>query len=89
MWSDVVEKIMECVLSSFYNQSSAIQEEVKKLDGQRMLPGFNYCNFFTVKVIYFHSLLLCVLSCHDNYFCLLDSFESIHEFNENCSFSLS
>jgi len=51
MWTAVVNKIKEKLLSCFFQQVLTLQEDIKRLDSQRLLPGWNYCSFFILKVI--------------------------------------
>ncbi|KAI9486248.1 MAG: trafficking protein particle complex subunit 10 [Benjaminiella poitrasii] len=49
LWSSFVEKMKECILSSFDMQVLQIQEDTRRLDMQRHMPGWNYCTFFILK----------------------------------------
>ena len=51
MWDSVVNKIKEKLLANFFQQVLTLQEDIKRLDSQRLLPGWNYCSFFILKVI--------------------------------------
>lgn len=44
-----MEKMKECILSSFDMQVLQIQEDTRRLDMQRHMPGWNYCTFFILK----------------------------------------
>lgn len=44
-----MEKMKECILSSFDLQVLQIQEDTRRLDMQRHMPGWNYCTFFILK----------------------------------------
>ncbi|KAJ1959549.1 hypothetical protein IWQ62_004566, partial [Dispira parvispora] len=48
-WHDVFARIKECVVQSFYRRVTHYQEDVRRLDAQRMMPGWNYCTFFILK----------------------------------------
>ncbi|KAJ1654573.1 hypothetical protein IWQ61_005523 [Dispira simplex] len=48
-WNDVFVRIKECVVQSFYHRVTHYQEDVRRLDAQRMMPGWNYCTFFILK----------------------------------------
>jgi hypothetical protein len=39
----------EAILSSFDMQVLQIQEDTRRLDMQRHMPGWNYCSFFILK----------------------------------------
>lgn len=44
-----MEKMKESILSSFDLQVLQIQEDTRRLDMQRHMPGWNYCTFFILK----------------------------------------
>lgn len=49
LWTNFMEKMKECILSSFDMQVLQIQEDTRRLDMQRHMPGWNYCTFFILK----------------------------------------
>lgn len=49
LWTSFMEKMKECILSSFDLQVLQIQEDTRRLDMQRHMPGWNYCTFFILK----------------------------------------
>lgn len=49
MWNSVVNKIKEKLLANFFQKVLVLQEDIKRLDSQRLLPGWNYCSFFILK----------------------------------------
>ncbi|KAG0193307.1 hypothetical protein DFQ28_005750 [Apophysomyces sp. BC1034] len=49
LWAGFVEKMKDCILSSFDMQVLQIQEDTRRLDMQRHMPGWNYCTFFILK----------------------------------------
>ncbi|KAG0746393.1 hypothetical protein G6F57_006571 [Rhizopus arrhizus] len=49
LWTSFMEKMKECILSSFDMQVFQIQEDTRRLDMQRHMPGWNYCTFFILK----------------------------------------
>ncbi|KAG2194871.1 hypothetical protein INT47_002665 [Mucor saturninus] len=49
LWTQFMEKMKECILSSFDMQVLQIQEDTRRLDMQRHMPGWNYCTFFILK----------------------------------------
>ncbi|GAA5815085.1 hypothetical protein MFLAVUS_008591 [Mucor flavus] len=49
LWSTFIEKMKECILSCFDMQVLQIQEDTRRLDMQRHMPGWNYCTFFILK----------------------------------------
>lgn len=48
-WVDFIEKISESVLASFTSQIISLEEDTRRLDSQRLLPGWNYCQYFILK----------------------------------------
>ena len=49
MWQDILGKVKEGVLQSFDSRVSHYEEDIRKMDSQRTLPGWNYCTFFILK----------------------------------------
>ncbi|KAI9245959.1 Cullin family-domain-containing protein [Sporodiniella umbellata] len=49
LWTTFIEKMKECIISSFDMQVLQIQEDTRRLDMQRHMPGWNYCTFFILK----------------------------------------
>jgi hypothetical protein len=48
-WVDVVAKIKEGLLFSFDSAVSLREEEVRRSESQRQMPGWNFCTFFILK----------------------------------------
>ncbi|KAK0725038.1 trafficking protein particle complex subunit 10 [Lasiosphaeris hirsuta] len=48
-WADTIGKVKELILSSFDTRVSQYEEDIKERDGQRALPGWNFCTFFILK----------------------------------------
>ncbi|KJZ80064.1 hypothetical protein HIM_00778 [Hirsutella minnesotensis 3608] len=48
-WGDLVAKFKGLILSSFDCRVSQYEEDIKEKDGQRSLPGWNFCTFFMLK----------------------------------------
>jgi hypothetical protein len=48
-WADLFESILDGLASSFGSLLTQAQEDVRKMDSQRLIPGFNFCNFFMLK----------------------------------------
>ncbi|KAK4445094.1 trafficking protein particle complex subunit 10 [Podospora aff. communis PSN243] len=48
-WADLIGKIKELILSCFDTRVSQYEEDIKERDGQRLLPGWNFCTFFILK----------------------------------------
>ncbi|KAI0636805.1 trafficking protein particle complex subunit 10 [Trametes polyzona] len=49
VWADLVTKIKEGVLSAFDTALVQREEEVRRSEGQRQMPGWNFCTFFILK----------------------------------------
>ncbi|KAJ3124288.1 hypothetical protein HK100_011288, partial [Physocladia obscura] len=49
VWNEFFAKIRELILSSFDAKLSLYEEDTRRLDAQRLLPGWNYCQFFILK----------------------------------------
>lgn len=48
-WEDLFNKMKECITASFEHYVALSLAEIKKLDQQRLNPGWNYCSFFLLK----------------------------------------
>jgi hypothetical protein len=48
-WADLVTKIKDGLLSAFDSVVSQREVEVKRSEGQRQMPGWNFCTFFIIK----------------------------------------
>lgn len=49
-WTDLIAKLKEGILTTFDAYVTARGEEIKRSESQRMLPGWNFCTFFILKV---------------------------------------
>ena len=49
-WKEVEEKLKEGVMGGFESYVSGRREEIAKSEGQRLLPGWNFCTYFILKV---------------------------------------
>ena len=50
-WNELIAKIKEAIISSFTMQINHADEDTRRLDQQRLIPGWNYCQFFILKVL--------------------------------------
>jgi hypothetical protein len=50
VWAELMNKIKDGVLSTFDSAVSQREEEVRRSEGQRQMPGWNFCTFFILKV---------------------------------------
>ncbi|CDO72874.1 hypothetical protein BN946_scf185002.g59 [Trametes cinnabarina] len=49
VWADLITKIKEGILSAFDAALTQREEEVRRSEGQRQMPGWNFCTFFILK----------------------------------------
>ncbi|TWU78572.1 hypothetical protein ED733_003718 [Metarhizium rileyi] len=48
-WNDLISKFKGLILSSFDMRVTQYEEDIREKDGQRSLPGWNFCTFFILK----------------------------------------
>ncbi|KAF9911607.1 hypothetical protein BX616_010548 [Lobosporangium transversale] len=49
LWAEFTEKMKEGILTSFDQHVLTFEEDIRRLDSQRQMPGWNYCTFFILK----------------------------------------
>ncbi|KAF9291883.1 hypothetical protein BGZ68_001437 [Mortierella alpina] len=49
LWADFTEKMKEGIVASFDQNVLTFEEDIRRLDSQRQMPGWNYCTFFILK----------------------------------------
>ena len=49
-WADLISKIKEGILSAFDSAVAQRSEDVKRSESQKLMPGWNFCTFFILKV---------------------------------------
>ncbi|KAG0299826.1 hypothetical protein BGZ98_009724 [Dissophora globulifera] len=49
LWADFTEKMKEGIMTSFDQNVLTFEEDIRRLDSQRQMPGWNYCTFFILK----------------------------------------
>ncbi|KAI8998488.1 trafficking protein particle complex subunit 10 [Trametes punicea] len=49
VWADLISKIKEGILSAFDAALTQREEEVRRSESQRQMPGWNFCTFFILK----------------------------------------
>ncbi|KEH32523.1 hypothetical protein MTR_4g126280 [Medicago truncatula] len=49
-WEDLESKIMECIRNTVDRRVQFYEDEIRKLSEQRLMPVWNFCNFFILKV---------------------------------------
>ena len=50
VWADLISKIKDGLLSALDNSVLSREEELKRSEGQRHMPGWNFCTYFILKV---------------------------------------
>ena len=50
IWTDLIAKMKDGIISAFDSAVAMREEEVKRSEGQRQMPGWNFCTFFILKV---------------------------------------
>ncbi|THG14027.1 hypothetical protein TEA_023277 [Camellia sinensis var. sinensis] len=50
-WEDLESKIMECIRNTLDRRIQFYEDEIRKLSEQRLMPVWNFCNFFILKVV--------------------------------------
>lgn len=48
-WDELMTKLKSLILSSFDQRVTQYEDDIKERDGQRTLPGWNFCTFFILK----------------------------------------
>ena len=48
-WKDFIAKVKELLVVSIDAQFASYEEDVRKVDSQRQMPGWNFCTFFVQK----------------------------------------
>ena len=49
-WAELLSKVKDGLLFAFDTAESQRDEEVKRSESQRSMPGWNFCTFFILKV---------------------------------------
>ncbi|KAJ3374225.1 hypothetical protein GGF31_007744 [Allomyces arbusculus] len=49
VWGEFFQRIKDGILTSFDTQVMRYDEDIQRLDAQRMMPGWNFCQFFLLK----------------------------------------
>ncbi|KAI6045646.1 trafficking protein particle complex subunit 10 [Pisolithus marmoratus] len=49
VWADLISKLKDGLLAAFDTAVLAREEEVKRSEGQRHMPGWNFCTYFILK----------------------------------------
>lgn len=59
IWAEFVSKIKDGIIAAFGAAVSAREEEVKRSEGQKTMPGWNFCTFFLLKACIIFVSQLC------------------------------
>lgn len=51
-WSDLLSKMKEGIISTFDAHIVQREEEIRRSETQRQMPGWNFCTFFILKVCF-------------------------------------
>lgn len=49
-WAELIGKVKEGILAAFEASVAQREDEVKRSEGQRQMPGWNFCTYFILKV---------------------------------------
>lgn len=49
-WAELLSKVKDGILSAFDSAVSSRDDEVRRSESQRSMPGWNFCTFFILKV---------------------------------------
>ena len=50
VWVEAMTKLKEGITSAFDAAVAQREEDVKRSEGQKLMPGWNFCTFFILKV---------------------------------------
>lgn len=48
-WSQTIEMLADAIFWSFWSQAGALAEDIRRLEAQKELPGWNFATFFAIK----------------------------------------
>jgi hypothetical protein len=48
-WAFFFSRVKEAILASFSATLAQVEEDARRLDSQRLVPGWNYCQYFVLK----------------------------------------
>ncbi|KAF7964535.1 hypothetical protein HWV62_6039, partial [Athelia sp. TMB] len=49
VWVELISKVKEGIIYAFDSSFSQREDEVRRSEGQRLMPGWNFCTFFILK----------------------------------------
>lgn len=50
-WAELISKVKDGLLSAFDGAVAQREEDVRRSEGQRQMPGWNFCTYFILKVM--------------------------------------
>jgi hypothetical protein len=62
IWADLVNKIKDGLLYALDSSVSQREEEVRRSESQRQMPGWNFCTFFILKACLIHVIFERILA---------------------------
>ncbi|KAH6578982.1 hypothetical protein BASA61_010562 [Batrachochytrium salamandrivorans] len=55
VWIDFIDRIKDGLMSSMAQQVAQYEDDTRRLEQQRMMPGWNYCQYFILKEAIAHT----------------------------------
>lgn len=49
-WAEIISKLKEGIIAAFDSAVTLREEEVRRSESQKTMPGWNFCTFFVLKV---------------------------------------
>jgi trafficking protein particle complex subunit 10 len=81
IWAELLNKMKDSILGSFSQAVLQREEEIRRSESQRQMPGWNYCTFFILKVSHApESFDLSLILAQES---LANSFEGVHLFEDS------
>ena len=57
-WAEFFNRVKECIVNCGKQLVGQFEDDSRRLDQQRLMPGWNYCQYFILKVrSYFFQIL--------------------------------
>lgn len=50
VWADLISKTKDGLITAFESAVNQREEDVRRSESQRAMPGWNFCTFFILKV---------------------------------------
>lgn len=52
IWAEIISKMKDGIIVAFDQAVSQREDEIKRSELQRTMPGWNFCTFFILKVMF-------------------------------------